>query len=269
MWSHPCNRPWRPIGLWDVEAPTFSRQSAHRWRWGCQPDAPAGRPLPPGRFLVLISVSGWIDPRATVRLEELDQLWNPMISLGIKPKTFGLVVECLNQINVLLLMVWTLYLFTCVQKYNYFMADSWCGRRVGTYDNVVHGGIKLDSPAAGYVGGNMATGNSSLTEKKPHWKHPDWEHPTVNQNAAKCLPPSLGAHRGGQLVGEYLSLDPQIGSPGNRLLENCAELALDVLPRAVMHPSQLNRKPRELQVGTAWPGSARVQFGRRPIKMTP
>jgi hypothetical protein len=29
------NRSWRPIGLWDVEAPTFSRQSAHRWRWGC------------------------------------------------------------------------------------------------------------------------------------------------------------------------------------------------------------------------------------------
>jgi hypothetical protein len=27
--------------LWDVEAPTFSRQSAHRWRWGCQPYAPA------------------------------------------------------------------------------------------------------------------------------------------------------------------------------------------------------------------------------------
>jgi hypothetical protein len=29
--SYPCNRQWRPIGLWDVEAPTFSRQSAHRW----------------------------------------------------------------------------------------------------------------------------------------------------------------------------------------------------------------------------------------------
>jgi hypothetical protein len=26
--SYPCNRMWRP-----VEAPTFSRQSAHRWRW--------------------------------------------------------------------------------------------------------------------------------------------------------------------------------------------------------------------------------------------
>jgi hypothetical protein len=37
---------WRPIGLWGVEAPTFSRQSAHRWRWGCQPHMPADRPFP-------------------------------------------------------------------------------------------------------------------------------------------------------------------------------------------------------------------------------
>jgi hypothetical protein len=39
-WSYSCNRPWRPIGLWDVEAPIFSRQSVHRWRWVCQPYAP-------------------------------------------------------------------------------------------------------------------------------------------------------------------------------------------------------------------------------------
>jgi hypothetical protein len=39
--SYPCDKPWRPIGLWDVEAPTFSRQSTLRWRWGCQPYAPA------------------------------------------------------------------------------------------------------------------------------------------------------------------------------------------------------------------------------------
>jgi hypothetical protein len=25
----PCNRPWKPIGLWDVKDPTLSRQSAH------------------------------------------------------------------------------------------------------------------------------------------------------------------------------------------------------------------------------------------------
>jgi hypothetical protein len=30
--SYPCTRPWRPIGLCDVEGPTVSRQSAHRWR---------------------------------------------------------------------------------------------------------------------------------------------------------------------------------------------------------------------------------------------
>jgi hypothetical protein len=29
---YPCNRPWRPVGLGDVGAPIFSRQSAHRWR---------------------------------------------------------------------------------------------------------------------------------------------------------------------------------------------------------------------------------------------
>jgi hypothetical protein len=39
----------RPIGLWDVELPTFSTQSAHRWRWGLSA-LRAGRPLPPRRL---------------------------------------------------------------------------------------------------------------------------------------------------------------------------------------------------------------------------
>jgi hypothetical protein len=51
------NRPWESISVWDVEAPTFSRQSAHRWRRDCQPYATAAL-YPSGRFLVLISVTG-------------------------------------------------------------------------------------------------------------------------------------------------------------------------------------------------------------------
>jgi hypothetical protein len=52
----------------------------------------AGRRFPPGRFLVLISVRGWVDPRIIMRLEELVQLKNPMTSSGIEPATFRLVV---------------------------------------------------------------------------------------------------------------------------------------------------------------------------------
>jgi hypothetical protein len=74
--------------------PTFSRQSANRW-WGCQA-LRTNRPLPPGKFLVLIPVRGWVDPMAIVRLEGSGQLKNPMI-LGIKPTNFRFVAQC-NQL---------------------------------------------------------------------------------------------------------------------------------------------------------------------------
>jgi hypothetical protein len=44
----------------------------------------AGRPLPQSRFLILISVRGWIDPRVIVRLEGLGELKNLMTSSGIQ-----------------------------------------------------------------------------------------------------------------------------------------------------------------------------------------
>jgi hypothetical protein len=45
----------------------------------------AGHPLPPGRFLVLISVRDQVNSRVILWLEGLDQLKNPMASSGIKP----------------------------------------------------------------------------------------------------------------------------------------------------------------------------------------
>jgi hypothetical protein len=70
------HEPRWPIRLWDVEAPTFSRQSVHRW----------SVPFTPVRFLVLISVK--VGPTAIVQLEGLGHLKSPMTSLWIEPATF-------------------------------------------------------------------------------------------------------------------------------------------------------------------------------------
>jgi hypothetical protein len=37
--SYHLNGPWKPIGSWDLADHMLSRQSAHRWRQGCQPYA--------------------------------------------------------------------------------------------------------------------------------------------------------------------------------------------------------------------------------------
>jgi hypothetical protein len=107
--TFPCNRPWRPMWLWDVEVPI--------WWWGCQPYAPAGRPLPPGRFLVLISVRGCVDPRAIVRLKALGQLKNPITLSEIEPATFRLVAHSSYVYCTVLKCFWDTKYRLCMLRY--------------------------------------------------------------------------------------------------------------------------------------------------------
>jgi hypothetical protein len=51
----------------------------------------AGRFLPPGRFLVLIFVRGWVDHKAIVRLVGLGKLKKNPTHQGFEPATFRLV----------------------------------------------------------------------------------------------------------------------------------------------------------------------------------
>jgi hypothetical protein len=87
--------PWQALGFSGVWCSQILRQSAHECG---KIVSPTHRPLlSQESFLVLISIRGWVNPRAIERPEGLCQRKIPMTPSGIDHATFWFVAQCLNH----------------------------------------------------------------------------------------------------------------------------------------------------------------------------
>ena len=101
----------RPSGFQEVEAPRFQD---NRHMKVIRSALSTGRLYPQEISLLIISVTGWVDPGYLVRQGGICQWKIPAAPSGIEPATFRLVAQCLNQLRHHVQCKSLRYVFLCV-----------------------------------------------------------------------------------------------------------------------------------------------------------